>query len=58
MKSNYRKKEAQKTGQTGALIICWERWAIVPPESLDCADTLECVRACKDVVCIMVTQYS
>lgn len=33
----YKKKKPRKQGQTGALIICWERWAIVPPESLDCA---------------------
>lgn len=53
MKSNGRKREAQKTG-TG-----WSFDHLLGTLGpLFCLNTLECVRACRDVACIMVTQYS
>lgn len=53
MKSNGTKREAQKTG-TG-----WSFDHLLGTLGpLFCLNTLECVRACRDVACIMVTQHS
>lgn len=59
MKSNDTKKpRKQETDWSFDHLLGTLAGAFVLPECSDCADTLECVRACEDVVCIMVTQYS
>lgn len=54
----YRKRSPENRGRLALWSSAGNAGAIVLPECLDCTDTLECVRACGAVICIMVTRHS
>ena len=54
----YRKRSPENRGRLELWSSAGNAGAIVLTECLDCTDTLECVRACGSVICIMVTRHS